>query len=116
MKNINRRKFGQQVATAIAGAMAFSQIPSYLRAGVLSRFLDVPVGFQTFPIRDTLSKDIPGTLKLMADLGYKKAEMCSPAGYKDIGFGKFTAMTGGDIKKVINDAGLSCPSCHFGFG
>ena len=24
-------------------------------------------------------------------------------------------MKGSEIKKVINDAGLSCPSCHFGF-
>jgi sugar phosphate isomerase/epimerase len=116
MKNINRRKFAEQASIALGGALAFSQIPSYLRANVLSQFLDVPVGFQTFPIRDILSKDIPGTFKIMADLGYKKAEMCSPAGYKDIGFGKFASMTGSDIRKIINDAGLSCPSCHFGYG
>jgi sugar phosphate isomerase/epimerase len=31
-------------------------------------------------------------------------------------FGPLASLSGGEIKKIINDAGLSCPSCHFGWG
>ena len=50
----------------------------------------------------------------MADFGYKLVEMCSPTGYAQIGFGFLTGMKTADIKSIINDAGLECPSCHFG--
>ncbi len=38
-------------------------------------------GFQIWTIKDKLIADFPGTLKMMADLGYKEVEMCSPLGY-----------------------------------
>lgn len=75
-----------------------------------------PLGFQSFPIRDLLAKDFPGTLKMMADMGYQNVEMCSPPGYAQIGFGPLVSMTGTQMRKIINDAGLNCYSCHFGFG
>src|SRR5690606_11962833 len=74
------------------------------------------IGFQTFPIRDRLSKNFPATLKIMANMGYKLVEMCSPKGYAEIGFGPLAAMKTIHIKNIINDVGLTCPSCHFGFG
>jgi len=63
-----------------------------------------------------LSKDFTGTLKMMSDLGYKLIEMCSPQGYAAIGFGPIAKMKTADIRSMITDAGLGCPSCHFGFG
>lgn len=62
-----------------------------------------------------LGKDFPGTLTTMSGMGYKLIELCSPAGYKDIGFGFLSGMSTADIKKTIEDSGLHCPSCHFGF-
>jgi sugar phosphate isomerase/epimerase len=50
----------------------------------------------------------------MAGMGYTMIELCSPKGYKDIGFGFLANMNTADIRKTINDAGLTCPSCHFG--
>ncbi|MEP6684360.1 MAG: TIM barrel protein, partial [Parafilimonas sp.] len=41
-------------------------------------------------------------------------ELCSPQGYKDIGFGFLVDMKPSDIRKTINDAGMQCLSCHFG--
>jgi sugar phosphate isomerase/epimerase len=81
-----------------------------------ARYLNIPVGFQTFPIRDMLAKDFAGTLKMMAAQGYQLTEMCSPEGYKDIGYGPLVSMKTSDMRKIITDAGLQCPSCHFGFG
>jgi sugar phosphate isomerase/epimerase len=51
----------------------------------------------------------------MASEGYQLMEMCSPEGYVDSGFGPLTKIKPADMKKIINDAGLSCPTCHFGF-
>jgi sugar phosphate isomerase/epimerase len=62
-----------------------------------------------------LSKDFPGTLKLMSGLGYQLVEMCSPKGYSDSGFGSLVNMKTSEMRKIIGDAGLNCPSCHFGF-
>jgi sugar phosphate isomerase/epimerase len=42
--------------------------------------------------------------------------MCSPAGYAKGGFGFLVDKKGSEIKTMINDAGLGCPSCHFGLG
>lgn len=105
--NMDRRKF----ITNTALTVAFAQTAMAAAA----RYLNIPLGFQTFPIRDRLAKDFPGTLKTMAGSGYKLVELCSPAGYKSIGFGFLADMKTADIKSTITDAGLQCPSCHFGF-
>lgn len=114
MKQINRRDFIGKSSLGLAAAIALSQIPSKIFTATSSPMLDFPLGFQSFTIRDMLSKDFAGTLKTMESLGYKLIEMCSPAGYAQIGFGFLTGMKPAEIKKIINDAGLECPSCHFG--
>lgn len=114
MSKINRRAFIGKTAVGVGGALAVSQIPEFLRAQSLSAAMSFPIGFQTFPIRDMLSKDFAGTLKTMAGFGYTLTEMCSPAGYANIGFGFAANMKTADIKNTITDAGLTCPSCHFG--
>jgi len=107
---MNRRKFITQ-GTIGAGAMLL--LPSLLKAAPKAKH---PIGFQTFPIRDMVSKDFAGTMKTMADLGYQYTEMCHPKGYADAGFGALVNVKPSDLKKMIEDAGLTCPSCHFGMG
>lgn len=114
MKTVNRRSFIKKTSMGLGGAFALMQLPKELFAAAAAN--DIPVGFQTFPIRDILAKDFSGTLKMMAGMGYKLTEMCSPKGYASIGYGAFVNMKPADIRKTINDAGLSCPSCHFGSG
>ena len=111
---INRRTFLSTTTKAAGAAFVLSQLPSQLFADAAAS--DMPIGFQSWTVKDMLSKDFAGTLKMMAGQGYKLIEMCSPKGYEKIGFGAFTKMKTADIRKIINDAGLSCPSCHFGSG
>jgi sugar phosphate isomerase/epimerase len=119
---MNRRNFLHTGLGATA-ALAFSQSSLAAFASRTSlaamkesaAFLNVPLGFQSWSVKDRLGKDFPGTLKTMSDMGYKLVELCSPAGYKDAGFGFLTTMKTSDIRKTIEDAGLHCPSCHFGF-
>ena len=113
MQKINRRNFLSTTTKATGAAFVLSQLPSnFFEAAVAYA---MPLGFQSWTIKDKLSSDFPGTLKLMADQGYKLIEMCSPKGYEQIGFGAFTKMKTSDIRKTIEDAGMTCPSCHFGF-
>jgi sugar phosphate isomerase/epimerase len=112
MSNINRRAFLQRSTMAAGAAIAFSQIPKSLFAGATAA--NIPVGFQSWSVKDRLATDFAGTLKSMAAEGYKLVEMCSPKGYVNAGFGSLVSMKPSDMRKTINDAGLTCPSCHFG--
>jgi len=111
---MNRRTFVATTAKGAGAALVLSQLPESLSAQ--SNAVDIPVGFQSWTIREMLSKDFSGTLKMMKTLGYQVIEMCSPKGYEKSGFAAFVDMKASEMKKIIQDAGLSCPSCHFGFG
>ena len=65
----------------------------------------MPIGFQTFTVRDMLAKDFAGTLKIMAGMGYQLTEMCSPKGYEMIGFGPLVKIKACDMRKIITDSG-----------
>src|SRR5438045_649841 len=115
MKKINRREFIGKSTMSLGAVLALSQLPKDLLA-LLPSFNNIPIGFQSWTVRDALSKDFAGTLKMIAAQGYKLVEMCSPKGYATIGFGPLVNMKTTDMRTIITDAGLNCPSCHFGFG
>jgi sugar phosphate isomerase/epimerase len=75
--------------------------------------LGLPIGTQTYPVRDVLAKDFPGTLRQIAGLGYRTIEMCSPPSYAE--FRPLAAMTAAEMRKTIEAAGLRCESCHYNF-
>ena len=57
-----------------------------------------------------VKQDFPGLLKLLADLGLQRIELCSPVGYPE-----FAGLTNpAEVKKIIDDHGMKCESCHFG--
>lgn len=111
---MNRRAFLKKTTLGTGALFALSQFPKEVFAAAKKN--NMPIGFQSWAVKDMLSKDFSGTLKMMNGMDYKLIEMCSPKGYAQIGFGAFVDMKTSDIKKTINDAGLECPSCHFGFG
>src|SRR5260370_5003964 len=77
--------------------------------------LHLPIGCQTYPVRDALGKDFPGTLRELAGIGYRMIEMCSPPGYEKSGYGPLIGMKAAEMRKIIRDAGLGCESCHYQF-
>src|ERR1700741_1067340 len=110
MSAISRREFCKTATTSAAAV-------SLLSAGVLKLHADplgLPIGCQTWPVRDMIAKDFPSTLKQLAAAGFQSIEMCSPVGYDDSGFGGLAKYKGSELKKIINDAGLTCVSSHFG--
>jgi sugar phosphate isomerase/epimerase len=110
MLAISRRDFCK-VAAAQSAALGL------MSAGVLklrANPLGMPIGCQTWPVREMIAKDFPGTLKQLAAAGFQSIELCSPVGYADEGFGGLAKYKGSELKKIISDAGLTCVSSHFG--
>lgn len=110
----NRRNFIKTTGAAISSAALLSAVPF----GMIGCSVPKPkeFGFQVWTIKDELIADFPGTLKKMAGLGYKQVEMCSPLGYTSAGFGPLNQMSGTEMKKIIDDSGLTCISSHYGMG
>ncbi len=116
MDTLNRRQFIGKSMLGLGSAAFLSQLPSIVHADIENSHPRHPVGFQVYPIREILVKDFPGTLKMMADLGYQEVEMCSPPGYVTSGFEPLVKMKPKNMRKIITDAGLLCESSHFTFG
>jgi len=114
MKKLSRREFLGRSAFGIGSAVLASQIPLDLNAAKHPIPIKMPIGFQVWTIRKALVEDFPGTLKKMAALGYQSMEMCSPPGYESSGFGPLMKLKAKEMKQIINDAGLICPSSHYG--
>lgn len=110
MPVISRREFVKTVsATAVLGGAAMTGA-RMLHANPLG----LPIGCQTWPVRDSIAKDFPGTLKVLAAAGFQNVEMCSPVGYADSGFGGLAKYSGKELRGILADAGLKCVSSHFG--
>jgi sugar phosphate isomerase/epimerase len=105
MSIISRRHF-LQTASIAAAACA---LPRLAQADPLG----LPIGCQTWPVRQSIAKDFPGTLKQLSDAGFKSIELCSPSGYATMGFGGLQKYSGAELRKIIDDAGLTCVSSHF---
>lgn len=110
MLAISRRDFCKVAAAQSAAIGLMSAGVLKLRANPLG----MPIGCQTWPVREMIAKDFPGTLKQLAAAGFQSIELCSPVGYADEGFGALAKYKGAELKKIISDAGLTCVSSHFG--
>ena len=73
----------------------------------------MPIGFQSFVVKKEIAQDLKGTLDRMKGYGYEQVEMCSPSGYVKYGFEPLAKYSGKELKKIIEDSGLECVSCHF---
>ncbi|HKW62872.1 MAG TPA: sugar phosphate isomerase/epimerase [Candidatus Acidoferrum sp.] len=113
MSAMTRREFMQSTAKHAAAAGAAGLLSASmleLRANPLG----LPIGCQTWPMREVIGKDFPGTVKQLADAGFQSIELCSPFGYTEYGFGDLAKYKPVEIKKTLSDAGVTCISSHFG--
>ena len=69
-----RREFLKGAAACAAAAGVFAGGAMELEANPLG----LPIGCQTWPVRDRIAKDFPGTIKMLAGAGFKMIELCSP--------------------------------------
>ena len=110
MSAISRRDFCKSAAMqAAAAGFLFSSVRE-LRATPLG----MPIGCQTWPVREMIAKDFPGTIKQLAAAGFQTIELCSPVGYADSDFAGLAKYSGTELRKMLSDAGVTCESSHFG--
>jgi sugar phosphate isomerase/epimerase len=96
---ITRQEFLRLGALAVSAAI----LPS------MNVFAAAPkqVGLQLYTLREAMGKDADGTLKKVAEIGYKEVE---PFGYND---GKFFGKTPKEFSALLKDLGLKAPSGHY---
>ncbi|HEY1677782.1 MAG TPA: sugar phosphate isomerase/epimerase [Candidatus Sulfotelmatobacter sp.] len=110
MMAISRREFCK-VAAVQAGAVGLMAGGAFeLKANPLG----LPIGCQTWPVRKMIAQDFPGTIKQLSAAGFQSIELCSPIGYADNDFGGLARYKGAELKKILNDNGVTCVSSHFG--
>ena len=110
MSSISRREFFRKAST---GAVAAGFLSANARE-LLANPLGMPIGCQTWPVREMIAKDFPGTIKVLAKAGFQTIELCSPVGYADSGFAGVGKYSGAELRSILSDAGVSCISSHFG--
>jgi sugar phosphate isomerase/epimerase len=103
MKN-SRRTFVKSGAMAVLGAAILPKSVFALSAQKAT------VGLQLYSVRDDMKSDPKGTLKKLADMGYKVVEH---AGYADR---KFYGFAPSEFKKILSGLGLTMYSGHVDFG
>jgi len=94
--SISRRAF-----LAAAGTLPFA-LGASARA-----YKNIPPGIELYTVRDALTKDLMGTVRSVAKLGYKIVEFYSP-------YYQWTPEMAKDVRKLLDDLGLKCHSTHNG--
>ena len=80
MSAISRRAFLRNgAAQAVTAGFLAGLGTLKLRANPLG----LPIGCQTWPVREMIARDFPGTIRQLATAGFQSIELCSPAGYAD---------------------------------
>jgi len=67
----------------------------------------VPVGLELYSVRDELAKDLMGTVRAVAKMGYEVVEFFSP-------YYSWTTDYAKEVRKLLDDLGIRCNSTHNG--
>jgi sugar phosphate isomerase/epimerase len=95
---LSRRAFLERGSLALA-AMSFGAArAAEAKTGPLGR----PIGLQLYTIRDAVAKDLAGTLRAIAQIGYREVEL---AGIR-------AGTTASELRRMLGDNGLTAPSMH----
>lgn len=95
----SRRSFLTTAAAATAAAMA---APLAFGAVQKKRAL---VGLELFSVRDELAKDLMGTVRAVAKMGYEAVEFFSP-------YYQWTPDYAKEVRRLLDDVNLRCLSTH----
>jgi sugar phosphate isomerase/epimerase len=98
MKAVNRREFLRGGALGVAAAAACSKWGE----NVFATPYGMPVGLQLYTLRNELEQDLAGTLRKVAQIGYKEVEIFD-----------FYGKNSAEMRKLLRDTGLSAPSAHY---
>ncbi len=109
---MKRRRFLSKGTMTVASVGLLSQVPHAIFAATHNKLVSMPIGFQSYVLREDIGKDLTGTLNKMAGMGYEYVEMCSPKGYMGP-FEPLAKYSGQELMQIITDTGMKCNSSHF---
>ncbi len=98
-----RRQF---IASSLGSAVALTINKS--SAAPTRPMKPIPIGFQLYTVRGELSRDVPGTIKKIGQLGYKGVEFWGYGGTPDV----YQNYSAAQLRKLLDDAGLACCGMH----
>ena len=101
---------GASAAALAAAPLLSDRLGSTLRAAERLRekvpaAATYPIGLELYSVRRELARDLPATLKAVADIGYKVVEFYAPYLQWTIPYAK-------DVRIQLDDLGLRCYSTH----
>jgi sugar phosphate isomerase/epimerase len=103
----NRRDFIKTATIIAAGSIILPQITCKSgKAVAQGKTSNKVIGLQLYTLRDKLPKDLEGTLKMVAEIGYKNVE-----GY-DYTNRKILGKAPAEFRKIVEDLGMKLPSMH----
>jgi sugar phosphate isomerase/epimerase len=73
--------------------------------GILPAKKRIPVGIELYSVRDELSKDLMGTVRSVAKMGYEVVEFYSP-------YSQWTPDYAKQVRKLLDELGVKCLSTH----
>jgi sugar phosphate isomerase/epimerase len=65
----------------------------------------LPVGIELYSVRDELAKDLPGTVRAVAKMGYEVVEFFSP-------YYQWTTEYAKEVRKLLDELKIRCLSTH----
>lgn len=96
----SRRSFLQHASLAAASMAFLDARGASAKTGPLNK----PIGIQLWTVAAAAAKDFDGTLKTLAEIGYREIEL--PGGPP--------RKSPAELRKTFADLGLACPSIHAG--
>ena len=68
----------------------------------------IPIAFQLYAVRGSFSRDVPGTLKTLSDIGYKAVEFWGYGGTPNV----YQNYSAAQLRQFLDQSGLKCCGFH----
>jgi sugar phosphate isomerase/epimerase len=94
---LSRRAFLERGSLALAAMSLQAARAADAQTGPLGR----PIGLQLYTVREAVEKDLAGTLRAIAAIGYREVELAG-----------IPAKSATELRKMLDDLGLTAPSMH----
>jgi sugar phosphate isomerase/epimerase len=94
---LSRRAFLERGSLALAAMSLHAARAAEAQTGPLGR----PIGVQFYTVREAVAQDLAGTLRALADIGYREVELAG-----------IPAKSATELRKILEDCGLTAPSMH----
>src|SRR5687768_16037349 len=86
---------------------AAAAVPLAAATSLRAQRTAVPVGLELYSVRDELTKDLMGTVRAVAKMGYQVVEFYSP-------YYQWTPAYAKEVRALLDDLGVKCMSTHNG--